>query len=344
LDAKVDVDDSSWELAGVPTGPVSNIDAIDIDPPDGPNWLQRNALPETRVHRSPRGLHLIFRHSPGLRCSKGQIAKDVDVRGDGGFIIWWPRERYPVVENDIAELPEWLLRLAMGAKVERTRPQATMQHRGLIGGPGVLAKLNVLDYGEHDDWLRLMMACHAAGIDKEEFIDWSVGDPKYSQHAEVISRRWDSLEIVGGVTPRALRVELRLAQLNRGVCPKHPCTPAQWACLWQGPHEFTRTINVQSRVNYYLSAIKGDEKELFKSACAIREIIAEDLISPSVAIQLLESSWPIENGAKAWPLTSLQAVRRVIASGFQVMENDRLVRKASTLFHQAKIVVEGLQV
>src|SRR5262249_55774793 len=62
-------------LWGVPTGVVSGIDVLDIDP-DGLGWFEanRHRIPVTRVHRTPRGgLHLFFKHAPGLRCSRGRI-------------------------------------------------------------------------------------------------------------------------------------------------------------------------------------------------------------------------------------------------------------------------------
>jgi hypothetical protein len=36
-------------------------------------------------------LHFFFQHAPGLRCSRGLIAPGVDVRADGGYVIWWPQ-------------------------------------------------------------------------------------------------------------------------------------------------------------------------------------------------------------------------------------------------------------
>jgi hypothetical protein len=80
-------------LWGVPTGAVSGFDVLDIDP-EGLGWFEanRHRFPATRVHRTPRGgLHLFFKHAPGLRCSRGRIAPGVDVRADGGYVIWWPQ-------------------------------------------------------------------------------------------------------------------------------------------------------------------------------------------------------------------------------------------------------------
>jgi len=98
---------------GVATGAVSGIDVIDIDP-DGLPWLEANRarLPLTREHQTSRGVHLLLKHSPGMRNSNRRIAKGVDVRGDGGYVIWWPREGFLVVDLPLADWPEWLLALA----------------------------------------------------------------------------------------------------------------------------------------------------------------------------------------------------------------------------------------
>jgi hypothetical protein len=76
-----------------------------------------------------------------------------------------------------------------------------------------LSKLDPTDFREHDGWLRLMMAVHHAsnGDARHEFIEWSVTDPHYSDDAEVIGRRWDSLHQnkMDGITYRTLNKILR---------------------------------------------------------------------------------------------------------------------------------------
>src|SRR5262249_13964546 len=58
---------------------------------------------------------LLFKHVDGLRNSVGRIADGVDVRAEGGFIIWWPRQKLRVLSDaEIAEWPAWLLALARG--------------------------------------------------------------------------------------------------------------------------------------------------------------------------------------------------------------------------------------
>jgi hypothetical protein len=99
-------------LVGVRTGRSSGIDILDLDRKHGEAivWLasSHDRLPVTRVHRARSGgLHLVFQHGRDVRRSASRIAPGIDVRGDGGYIIWWPA--LPVVCNaPFAPWPEWL--------------------------------------------------------------------------------------------------------------------------------------------------------------------------------------------------------------------------------------------
>jgi hypothetical protein len=81
-------------LIGVATGATSGIDVLDIDPRhNGDKWLSENAarLPISRIHHTRSGgWHILFKHRAGIRNSANKIAPGVDVRGDGGYVIWWP--------------------------------------------------------------------------------------------------------------------------------------------------------------------------------------------------------------------------------------------------------------
>jgi hypothetical protein len=102
------------QLVGVRTGTRSGTDALDLDRKHrhAVEWwaAHRDRLPITRVHRTRSGgLHLLFRHTPGLRCSAGRITPGIDVRGDGGYVIWWPAAGLPVLSDvPLAPWPEWL--------------------------------------------------------------------------------------------------------------------------------------------------------------------------------------------------------------------------------------------
>jgi Bifunctional DNA primase/polymerase, N-terminal len=129
---------SFWPLVGVPTGAASGFDVLDIDP-DGLGWLTEHPLP-TRKHRTPRGWHLLFRHVDGLRCSAGRISRGVDVRAEGGFAVWWPREGYEVVGVAVAEWPEEILRLVRrsGDGSGTTREHVNSAHADVNGDADVM--------------------------------------------------------------------------------------------------------------------------------------------------------------------------------------------------------------
>lgn len=105
-------------LVGVATGAISGIAVLDIDRQhDGAAWFaaNREKLPATRTHRTRSGgLHLFFRHREGLRCSTSRIAPGVDVRAEGGCVIWWPAVvGLPVLRSGpLAAWPDWLAQLA----------------------------------------------------------------------------------------------------------------------------------------------------------------------------------------------------------------------------------------
>ena len=106
------------ELIGVATGEVSGFDVVDVDIEHlaARVWWHLNAgrLPQTRTHATRRGgLHLLFGHRAAMCCSASRIAIGVDVRGDGGYCIWWPGAGLPVLcDKPPAPWPEWLVAVA----------------------------------------------------------------------------------------------------------------------------------------------------------------------------------------------------------------------------------------
>ena len=107
-------------LVGVPTGAATGLDALDIDAPRHPEagaWWDANraAIPATRTHATRSGgLHLLFRHAEGVRNSAGRIAPGIDVRGEGGSLIWWPAAGCAVLDPaSRADWPAWLLAVAL---------------------------------------------------------------------------------------------------------------------------------------------------------------------------------------------------------------------------------------
>jgi hypothetical protein len=101
-------------LVGVPTGQYFVVIDIDLQHLEAQEWYAQaeTRLPSTRTHRTRSGgLHLLFRPDNRVRCTVGKIAKGVDTRGAGGYIIWWPEEGHPVQHLQILErVPDWFIK------------------------------------------------------------------------------------------------------------------------------------------------------------------------------------------------------------------------------------------
>lgn len=152
-------------LVGVPTGEASGIFVIDIDSArreEANDWLERHSpyLPETRVHATKSGgLHLLFKHRPGLKNSTSKLAKGVDTRGDGGYIIWWPfhmglNAPPHELELPIADLPDEIYRRL----IERPAPLRFSGFGKPVGEPnkkiqGILNAVAAANEGERNSLL-----------------------------------------------------------------------------------------------------------------------------------------------------------------------------------------------
>lgn len=104
-------------MIGVPTGAISGFVVVDVDVKNGGQgqaWLDANShrLVQTRTIRTGSGgLHLYFLHpSQPVKNSASKLAPNIDVRGDGGYVIVPPSPGYAVADDaPIAEIPAWLL-------------------------------------------------------------------------------------------------------------------------------------------------------------------------------------------------------------------------------------------
>jgi hypothetical protein len=129
----------SGDFMGVPTGAVNGIDGLDIDPA-GMAWLEEalasGLVRPTRMHWTPRGgRHLIYRHAPGVRNRAG-LFPGVDIRGEGGFVGWWPWAGYQIADAPIAEWGEAMLALLVASSLA---PSAAFLLPALTAGATVTA-------------------------------------------------------------------------------------------------------------------------------------------------------------------------------------------------------------
>lgn len=201
-------------LIGVPTGALSGIDVLDVDPRHGGDrwWLAYGHLiPETRIHRTRSGgLHALFKHAAPVRNTESKIGPGIDTRGEGGYIVWWPAAGCAVADAAIATWPDWLL-AELQRQVERERsparsfrPLDSTEHAQRIAervlgrvaraGTGqryyVLRKgafviggiLDHLPFGENEAVDRLVKAAMDAGGEDEKhakrIAEWGLGHGK----------------------------------------------------------------------------------------------------------------------------------------------------------------------
>jgi hypothetical protein len=121
-------------LVAISTGSASGLDVVDVDTKHlaARLWLHLNQgrLPATRVHTTRSGgYHFLFQHRAGMTCSVGHIAIGVDVRADGGYVIWWPYSEGEVLgEAAPAPWPAWLAELA-GPRGLISAPERSLRQR-----------------------------------------------------------------------------------------------------------------------------------------------------------------------------------------------------------------------
>jgi Bifunctional DNA primase/polymerase, N-terminal len=105
----------SAALIGIATGEISGFDALDVDVKHNVAraWMirARDRIPSTRTYQTRSGgFHLLFRHAAGVHNTESHIAKGIDTRGAGGYVICWYAAGFPCTdESPIAEWPDWLL-------------------------------------------------------------------------------------------------------------------------------------------------------------------------------------------------------------------------------------------
>jgi len=119
--------DKEAAMIATPTGQVNGFVVLDVDvgnDKEGAESLDQlcdeyGPLPATKVVRTQSGgFHYYFK-SPAdisIKNSASKIGKDLDIRGDGGYVIAPPsigsKGTYTITnEPDLAEMPEWLITL-----------------------------------------------------------------------------------------------------------------------------------------------------------------------------------------------------------------------------------------
>lgn len=119
-----------WPSAniGIITGKISNLAVIDVDSKEGEQSLVDliGNIPETPISKTPKGMHLFFRHPGGIHLHNfARKMPGLDFRGDGGYVVASPSigsngDRYKWISSifnvPLAPLPKELLELITQAK------------------------------------------------------------------------------------------------------------------------------------------------------------------------------------------------------------------------------------
>jgi Virulence-associated protein E-like domain/Bifunctional DNA primase/polymerase, N-terminal len=122
-------------LIGVPTNLEFCALDIDLKHSEAEHWYAQNAsnIPFTRKHVTRSGgFHLLFQPDTRMRCTAGRIARGVDTRGSGGYLIWWPACGLPVSHGDLlAEIPDYIVE----AQLPKTEPITISTAPPHVSGP-----------------------------------------------------------------------------------------------------------------------------------------------------------------------------------------------------------------
>ncbi len=180
--------------------------------------------PTVMTGRGDGGRHLYFLKPAGLRIvGKLDAYPGIDFRSRGAFVVG-PGSRHPDTGGlyeadtdfappigDVAMAPESLLALLARPEL----PEASGDAAGRLTNEQLETLLGALDpcqygAGKHDDWLRLMAACHdaTAGHGLPVWLAWCGSDPAYdnAEDEAATTSRWQSFTPgrSGGATYRTL--------------------------------------------------------------------------------------------------------------------------------------------
>jgi hypothetical protein len=156
--------------------------------------------------------------------------------------------------------------------------------------------MDAREWRDYFQWFALMTACCFEGITEQNWVEWSISDPKYARHGALIRKMWRKLNpqhggaLFAALAERGIRVghgrESRATEgaVINGVRQARPA-----------PAQPPRTINLIARSTATCSilerAVSAQRRdELFHSACVMAEMIGSRQLLPRVAKQLLRNA------------------------------------------------------
>lgn len=170
--------DALWQCAnaiGVPMGHRSGLIALDLDDyKDGAEanqWLKMHKVPRTRTHATASGgRHLIFRMPKGLHLgNRAPAVKGLDIRANGGFIVWADLVgRYCVLDDSApALLPDSICAELYALQTPRSGREfsdANLPDYRPVNSDELQRKLDVVLSDVSDEILRARFAGNPTGL------------------------------------------------------------------------------------------------------------------------------------------------------------------------------------
>jgi hypothetical protein len=282
--------------------PLNRIDLVIVDcdrhgGPDGVALLQAIDLPPHQaVTTMSGGEHHFFRQpDPPVWTTTWEGGEVIGRgRGNGKFVAAYALEPFiaaaPVLPPDLLErLPK------------AVRPSSVPQACVVVATGGLLDGLRSMDprewNGEHDEWRDLMGACKAVGIDREDFVAWSIGDPDYRNEASHIRHEWGTLRAEHGgafykaLSQRGIKVrkqndEVRSVELKQTVPAVRPraMPDPRWRNRFEGIRRWLRGHPTEA--DLFSAACLA--AEIAPSTAAVKKLLLEDCRASGLVALLSE--------------------------------------------------------
>ena len=173
-------------LVAVPTGQTTGLVILDFDPDKANSathsWMSEHSelLLATRSHKTPRGgFHYVYRSGERYQTGTdlilgGSPRRGIDLRANGGYVIWWPCHIAQHNDSPVAPLPAGLIdERRFDAKRDMAPLPTATPAQWRAERQKAIAALEFLTPGGYESWIRIGMAIHSAsGGSDDGFAVW----------------------------------------------------------------------------------------------------------------------------------------------------------------------------
>jgi hypothetical protein len=273
--------------------------------------------PHPVVKTAGGGEHHYFRQpNPPIADNRAFSGEGIDVLGSSRFVVGYAVE--PLLAW-VPELPE-----VFGERMEKRYRRIVKFNNDVSvrveDVSSALMQLDPQDFVKGVDgaetrarWLALMNGAKAAGVPLEVFCEWSARQDHYARDDDEIEKNWHSLRAThrGAFFAELKAAGIRLPTHNHIDRFKDPAVPIQQTRTFI---QQTRNFNNRANSLYDWLNKNPSEPNLFKVSCIFGEMIAEKLLTQSIATKLLSNNcWQLRKqmGADQFRETISRAFRHV---------------------------------